>query len=136
MLTHKLNQIIDTLDKLIKITDEDIKNIKKANHEAVFSNTTPKEKLAGKFYELKNEIDLILVKRNKPIEEIFDSNEEKLFDEFREKLNIFHQKHRHFSRLALSVANFYNTLLLKIKQEKQISYNETATFDSKLQLKA
>jgi len=49
MLTHKLNQIIDTLDKLIKITDEDIKNIKKANHEAVFSNTTPKEKLAGKF---------------------------------------------------------------------------------------
>ncbi len=136
MLTQKLLEAIKTLDNLIEITKNDIQNIKIANHDAVFSNTLPKEELAEKFYRLKNEIDMILVKRNKPIEEIFSPEEEKLFDEFREKLNEFYTLHKHFSRLALSVANFYNALAAQLKDEKAVDYKNSASFDSKLQLKA
>ncbi|WP_457564246.1 hypothetical protein [Caminibacter sp.] len=136
MLINKLNEIISILNVLIEITDKDIKNIKEAKHDEIFKNMNFKENLAQKFYNLKNEIDLILVQRNKPIEEIFSPEEEKLFDEFRGKLNLFYDKHKHFSRLAITVANFYNALNAKIKDEKPISYNESATFDSKLKLKA
>jgi phage terminase small subunit len=136
MLTLKLKEAIEVLENLIEITDEDIKNIKIADHKAVFSNTSKKEELARKFYALKTEIDNILVQRNKPIDQIFTKDEEKLFDIFRDRLNKFHKLHKHFSKLALSVANFYNTLVSKIKQENQIDYNTTASFDSKLKLKA
>jgi uncharacterized protein YdcH (DUF465 family) len=135
MLIQKLQEIILTLNELIEMTQEDIKNIKEANHEAVFKNTKPKEELSLKFYELKNEIDAILVARNKPIEEIFSKEEEKLFDEFRDKLNIFYEKHKHFSRLAISVANFYNSLVSQIKQNTKISYKEEINFNSNLSLK-
>jgi len=136
MLTQKLNQTILVLEELINITQEDIKNIKQAKHEEVFKNTKPKEELAQKFSILKSEIDKILVSRNRPIEEIFSKEEEILFNNFREKLNEFYDKHKHFSRLALSVANFYNALLNQIKQEEQISYTEKANFNSNLSLKA
>ena len=136
MLIQKLNQIISVLDQLIQITKEDIQNIKVAKHEEVFKNIKPKEKLSKEFYELKNEIDSILVNRNRPIENIFSPDEERLFDAFREKLNTFYNEHKHFSRLAIAVANFYNALNSQIKEEKPISYNEKANFNSKLTLKA
>jgi len=137
MLLSKINEAVKILDELIFLTKEDIKNIKIANHDAVFSNTLPKEELAQKFYRLKNEIDEILVKRNKPIEEIFSKDEEIQFNIFKDKLNEFYFLHKKFSKLALSVANFYNVLLSKIKDEKPIDYSQKNTsYNSKIQIKA
>ncbi len=136
MLIQKLKNIINILNELTILTENDIQNIKQANHEAVFSNTTKKENLSMEFYRLKNEIDKILVERNKPLEEIFSKEEEILFDEFREKLNLFYEKHKKFSKLAISVANFYNALCNTIQDSSQISYNEHANFNSKLKIKA
>ena len=135
MLLQKLNETINTLDELITLTQDDIKNIKIANHDAVFANTLKKEELAEKFFRLKNEIDEILVKRNKPIEEIFSKEEEEIFNIFREKLNEFYILHKRFSKLALSVANFYNALLIKIKNEKPIDYSKKFTYNSTLKIK-
>ena len=136
MLIQKLNEAINTLDELITLTQNDIKNIKIANHDAVFANTLKKEELAEKFFRLKSEIDEILVRRNKSIEEIFSQEEEKIFNIFREKLNEFYIIHKRFSKLALSVANFYNTLLVKIKNEKPIDYSQKSPYNSTLKLKA
>jgi 23S rRNA maturation-related 3'-5' exoribonuclease YhaM len=136
MLIEKLNQINSTLDKLIDLTNEDINAIKNAKHEIVFSNTKPKEELAKKFSILKSEIDSILVSRNKPIESIFSPLEEKLFDEFRTKLNTFYSLHKRFSKLALSVANFYNTLINEIKNEKPITYENKNFSNPYLNVKA
>jgi hypothetical protein len=119
MLIKTLQETISTLDKLISITLEDIENIKQAKHEEVFKNTKAKENLASKFSELKSQIDNILVSRNKPLEEIFTPEEEKLFNLFREKLFEFNKEHKRFARLAFSVANFYNTLLNKIQNMKK-----------------
>jgi len=137
MLIEKLNETIKTLDSLIDMTKEDIENIKEAKHELVFKNTAPKEDLALKFNRLKSEIDAILVQRNKPLEEIFSKEEEKLFDEFRNKLAEFHNLHKRFAKLALSVANFYNALVKEIKNESAgIDYNNTQIPKSFLKLKA
>ena len=136
MLTNKLNEIINILNSLIEITKQDIENIKKANHQRIFDNMKIKEELAKHFSNTKNDIDLILVKRNKPIEEIFSNEEEKLFDEFKQKLTEFNVLHKKFSRLAISVANFYNALTQQIKEEKTISYNNNSFKNSHLYLRA
>jgi len=136
MLINILNQTIKTLDELISITKSDIDNIKLAQHEKVFENTHKKEMLAEKFSELKSEIDKILVSRNKPLETIFSAEEEQLFNEFREKLFEFNSLHKRFSKLALSVANFYNALLKQIHNEESISYTNDSYKNSNLHLKA
>ena len=125
MLIKTLQETISTLDKLISITLEDIENIKQAKHEEVFKNTKAKENLASKFSELKSQIDNILVSRNKPLEEIFTPEEEKLFNLFREKLFEFNKEHKRFARLAFSVANFYNTLLNKIQNNEKVDYSSS-----------
>jgi hypothetical protein len=135
MLIKTLQETISTLDKLISITLEDIENIKQAKHEEVFKNTKAKENLASKFSELKSQIDNILVSRNKPLEEIFTPEEEKLFNLFREKLFEFNKEHKRFARLAFSVANFYNTLLNKIQNNEKVDYQSTYK-NSNLKLKA
>jgi predicted nuclease with TOPRIM domain len=135
MLIEKLHKINFVLNELITLTYEDIEAIKSANHEAVFSNTSKKEELAKTFFNLKSEIDSILVSRNKPIEEIFSTEEEILFDEFREKLNNFYTLHKRYSKLALSVANFYNTLMNELKNEKPITYKNDNFSNSNLSLK-
>ena len=135
MLANILQNAIDTLDKLISITLEDIENIKQANHEEVFKNTKTKENLANKFSELKSQIDNILVSRNKSLEEIFTPEEENLFNIFREKLFEFNKEHKRFAKLAFSVANFYNTLLNKIQNNKNVDYSSTYK-NSNLKLKA
>ena len=135
MLTKKLNESIDILSSLIQLTQQDIENIKKADHQKVFDNMKIKEELAKHFSDTKNDIDLILRQRNKPIEEIFSNEEEKLFEEFRKKLTEFNALHKKFSKLAISVANFYNTLIQQIKEEKSINYNNSSFKNNSLSIK-
>jgi hypothetical protein len=136
MLINTLENTITILDKLLSITLEDIENIKLAKHEEVFKNTKTKENLAYKFSELKSQIDNILISRNKPLEEIFTPEEEKLFNLFREKLIEFNKQHKRFAKLAFSVANFYNALLNQIHKDETINYNNESFKNSNLHLKA
>lgn len=124
MLLEKLKKINNVLNSLINLTQEDIENIKEANHNEVFKNISIKENLANEFQQLKNEIDSILVSRNKPIEEIFSKEEEQEFEKFKELLNTFYDKHKLFAKLSFSVTNFYNALLAKIKNKKKITYDK------------
>ena len=136
MLLNKLSQINEVLDKLISLTNEDITLIKEAKHEELFSHIKIKEDVAKEFSNLKSEIDSILVSRNRPIESIFSKEEEILFEEFKEKLNQFHSLHKHFAKLALTVNNFYTTLLNKIKNKKPLTYDKEYAQNSYLKLKA
>ena len=111
MLLTKLQQANEILNNLIEITNQDIENIKEANHEAVFANIDLKEKLALEFQNIKSEIDYILSTRNRPIEDIFSKEEEIEFENFKTLLNEFHTRHKFFAKLSFSVTNFYNTLL-------------------------
>ena len=136
MLLNKLQSANEILNNLIEITNQDIDNIKEANHEKVFANIEKKENLAIEFQNTKNEIDYILSNRNKPLEEIFTPEEEQKFEEFKNLLNEFHQRHKLFSKLSFSITNFYNTLLNKIKGKKQVTYEKEYAPNSNLRIKA
>ena len=136
MLLEKLNQINLVLNQLIQITEEDIKNIKEANHEEVFKNISLKEEKAKEFHNLKSQIDSILAARNRPIEEIFTPQERVEFEKFKTLLSEFHTKHKFFAKLSFSVTNFYNTLLEKIKNKKRVTYNKDDIQNPYMKLRA
>ncbi len=136
MLIKKLNEINDVLSNLIKITKEDIEFIKNAKHDELFNNISKKENLSMQFSKLKTQIDEILIRRNKPLENIFSKEEEKEFEKFKTLLNEFYDKHKYFSKLSFVVANFYNVLMDKIKNKEKITYNNDSIPKSQLKLKA
>ena len=136
MLIKKLHQINDVLSNLIKITKEDIEFIKNAKHNELFNNIPQKEDLSKQFAKLKNEIDKILLSRNKPIEEIFTKEEKKEFEKFKTLLNDFYEIHKYFAKLSFVVANFYNVLTDKIKNKEKITYENDSIPKSQLKLKA
>ena len=136
MLLNKLQTANEILNNLITLTKKDIESIKEAKHEDVFNNIKIKENLAIDFQNIKNEIDYILSTRNRPVEEIFNKEEEKEFEIFKNLLNEFNKEHKLFSKLAFSVTNFYNTLLNQIKGKKQITYEKEYINNSHLRIKA
>ena len=140
MLKQILKQTNDNLDKLIDITNQDINDIKEANHDALFERNKTKDKIVQEFITNKNQIDTILIKRSESglsLENMLSDEENQLFDEFKLKLQEFADIHKKFSKMALAVANFYNNLSHKVNQtEVDIGYEMNQRYSSSLSLKA
>jgi hypothetical protein len=140
MLKQILISTNNNLDKLIDITAQDIEDIKVANHEALFERIREKDKIVQEFISQKNQIDTILLKRSESglsLENMLSNEESNLFDEFKLKLQNFHNIHKKFSKMALLVANFYNNLTNKVNQtEVDIGYEMKQRYSSNLSLKA
>ena len=141
MLKQSLISINKTLDNLINITKQDIEDIKIANHEALFQRNSLKEQYLKDFTNQKSQIDSILVKRSESgldLENLINSEEDKLLSEFKQKLQEFYTIHKKFSKMALLITNFYNNLMHKINgEEVDIGYkmNKTSHY-SNFSLKA
>ena len=121
MLQKALISINNTLDGLIKITTQDIEDIKQANHEQLFKRNEKKEKLLQNFITHKSSIDSILTQRsqeNENIAELLSKEEDELLGMFREKLQTFYKLHKHFASMAFGVANFYNILMDRVSNTK------------------
>ncbi|RUM55272.1 MAG: hypothetical protein DSY40_04305 [Nautilia sp.] len=141
MLKQTLISINKNIDTLIEITKQDIEDIKNANHNALFERNREKDKIVQMFITQKNQIDTILIKRNESgltLENMLNEEESKLFDEFKIKLEEFHQLHKKFSKMALLITNFYNNLVNKVNQnEVDIGYEmKNRSYSSNLSLKA
>jgi hypothetical protein len=140
MLKQILISTNNNLDKLIDITAQDIEDIKKANHEALFERNRAKDKIVQEFISQKNQIDTVLLKRSESglsLENMLSDEESNLFDEFKTKLQEFHNIHKKFSKMALLVANFYNNLTNRVNQtEVDIGYEMKQRYSSNLSLKA
>jgi hypothetical protein len=140
MLKQILISTNNNLSKLIDITTQDIEDIKEANHEALFERNQSKEKIVQEFIAQKNQIDTILLKRSESgltLENMLNSEESNLFDEFKAKLQEFYEVHKRFSKMALLVTNFYNNLANKVFQtEVDIGYKMKQRYCSNLSLKA
>jgi hypothetical protein len=140
MLKQILISTNNNLDKLIDITKQDIDDIKEANHDALFERNQIKDKIVQEFISQKNQIDTILLKRSESglsLENMLSNEESNLFDEFKLKLQNFHNIHKKFSKMALLVANFYNNLTNRVNQtEVDIGYKMSQRYSSNLSLKA
>ena len=89
MIQKNLNTNIELVDKLIKLTEEDITHIQQGRHDTVAQSVKDKNKLIALFEVSKKELDEILIKLSdngtKNIAEILDKDDKAKLGEFKKK---------------------------------------------------
>lgn len=127
MLKKYLEGAVGDLKKIIQLTENDIKNIKKANHSSIFEKVSLKEQLIGTFETKKKLIDENITKKatqNKGVslEDILDDIEKSYLEELKSKLLELKKVNRRYARLVVSVGTFYSSLLEKIVPTEMDGY--------------
>lgn len=141
MLTHYLQKANEILSDLIRTTRNDIKDVKNANHDGVFSRIKIKEELVKSFENHKSLIDneigkLVQNAKGSQFDGILNDEQQKSLDEMRENIKTLQVENRHFATIVIAVSEFYSSLLNKIIPTEQIGYDtHKAKRASYLQLK-
>jgi len=129
MLERYLNNAIKELDVLIALTVEDIDLIKDAQHESLPEKTHRKQHALVSFETSKSLLNHELLKRTKAqeggIEEALSSEEGVLLEMFKEKLMELKNINLEYSKLIISVREFYSTLFDKMFVFDSNGYQKT-----------
>ncbi|WP_163534462.1 hypothetical protein [Helicobacter suis] len=142
MLYHYLQQSLEDLQTLIKLTTQDLEDIHKANHEAIFArNATKKERIAS-FENCKNLFDQEMLKLmqkhpGKPLAELLDEKGSALLKQMRQCLNELKEINADYARIVFAVSEFYSTLMQQIVPHESVGYyNQQTIASSFLQVQA
>jgi len=127
MLKKYLENAVGDLKKLIQLTTDDIGDIKKADHLAIFERVSKKEQLITTFEAKKKMIDENITKKasqNKGVslEDILDNIEKGYLEDLKFQLLELKKINRRYARLVVSVGTFYSSLLEKIVPTEMDGY--------------
>lgn len=141
MLTYYLQNATEDIKSLIRITKQDMEDIKEARHESLFERTKIKEELISSFENKKlivdNEIAKLLKENpNKAISELLDDNATEALNNLREALKELKELNKHYARMVLAVSEFYNSLLDKLIPSDKSGYEQNIRTSSFLQITA
>lgn len=129
MLERYLQNAIKELDTLITLTEEDIALIKEAKHEALSQKHTLKQHALVSFESTKSLLNHELLKRTQgsesSLEESISDAQNDLLALFKEKLLELKEVNLHYSRLVISVNEFYGTLFESMFQFDNQGYQRT-----------
>jgi len=130
MLLHYLKSSIEDIDSLIGLTQKDIEDIKKANHELVFERTKIKNDLIKSFENKKSLLDnelikLVKDKKESDLEEVLKDEEKNLLNDMKIKLNRLKDLNKQYAKFVVIISEFYNTLLDKVFPCEMEGYHKT-----------
>ena len=119
MLNKFLYESTDSLRSLINITQLDMDDIKKANHDLIFERINTRNKYIESFEKNKNLAHEEMVKiakanPNKNIGELLDEESSTLIDEMRDSLKILKELNENYAKSVFAVYEFYNLSLIHI----------------------
>ncbi len=128
MLKKYLDGAIGDLKQLYKLSEDDILDIKQANHGAVFERVTTKEKLIETFEAKKRAIDEQITRKASQkngiaLDSILNDDEKRLLEELKKRLFELKKVNRRYARLVVSVGTFYSALLEKIVPTEMEGYD-------------
>lgn len=129
MLLHELwKNAIGDLERLIEITSLDMGDIMVANHDAIFSRLEAKNNAIAAFESNKRLIEAelrALVDKNpdKKIGELLDTAALELNDKMRQSLQTLQTLNKNYTRAALAVQEFYNSLVDEILPNARQGYS-------------
>lgn len=128
MLNKFLYESTDSLRSLINITQLDMDDIKKANHDLIFERINTRNKYIESFEKNKNLAHEEMVKiakanPNKNIGELLDEESRTLIDEMRDSLKILKELNENYSKSVFAVYEFYNSLIENIIPSEKIGYS-------------
>lgn len=126
-LTGQLDLLIADLDRLIEMTEEEIRLIKDARHAEIESRQHAKERLLQQFAHHKERFNDSLVALTQqhpgaPLEEILAPEIVERLDIFKMKLQRLHSRNRDYGSLVSTVGGFFSSLVAAILPMQQEGY--------------
>lgn len=132
MLSRYLNDAIEDIKRLTKITNQDIQDIKLAHHEDVFNRTKIKNDLVISFEAKKALLDnelVLLTKANpdKNLSDIISEEDSQNLSKMKDCLMELHVANKKYAKFVVSVSEFYNSTLEAMFPSEVDGYNKNAT---------
>ena len=132
MLSHHLQNALNDLRDIIKITESDIEDIKNAQHDAQFDRLSLKDEKLKSFEAKKAIIDyeiasLMTAYPDKQLPELLNEEQHQLLDELKVELNNLKDVNKHYAKLVLVVSNLYNTFLERLIPTEMQGYEKVVS---------
>ena len=135
MLSHHLQNALEDLRDLIKITQTDIEDIKKAQHDPQFDRLSLKEEKLKSFETKKAMIDheissLMTSSPDVDLPDLLNAEQHQLLDDLKVELSNLRDVNKKYAKLVLVVSNLYNNFLERLVPTEMQGYNKVASKDS------
>lgn len=135
MLSHHLKGAVSDLDELVKMSEQDILDIKNANHEPQFQRRKIKEDMISSFETKKAMIDheiskLMTNSPNTSLDKLLDENENSYLKSLKTSLAALRDVNKKYARMVLGVSSFYNTLLERLIPTEMHGYQKSTSKNS------
>lgn len=132
MLSHHLQSALSDLRDIIRITKEDIADIKEAKHDSQFERLSLKDEKIKSFEAKKAMIDhaisvLMSTNPQKELPELLNEEQHRALDELRNNLSELREINKEYAKLVLTVSNLYNAFLEKLVPTEMQGYNKVAS---------
>jgi len=119
MISHYLNNAINNIEDLIKLTKEDIEDIKNARNDEIFKRTKIKDEIIVLFENQKQLLDSELLRimnrnKDKELSEVLSENEKKSLEKLKTKLQELHSINKEYAKFVVVINEFYSSLFDKI----------------------
>lgn len=135
MLSHHLQNALEDLRALIKITQTDIEDIKAAQHDPQFDRLSLKEEKLKSFETKKAMIDheissLMTSKPDVDLPHLLNAEQHQLLDDLKVELSNLREVNKKYAKLVLVVSNLYNNFLERLVPTEMQGYHKVASKDS------
>ena len=135
MLTHHLRSALQDLESLIKITQDDIEDIKQAHHDPQFERLAIKDETLESFESKKAMIDheissLMTENPDVALPDLLDEEQHKLLEQLKEKLTQLKDVNQEYAKLVVVVSNLYNDFLERLVPTEMQGYDKVASKDA------
>ncbi len=132
MLTHHLQSALDDLRDIIKITELDIEDIKKAEHDPQFERLSLKEEKIKAFETKKAMIDyeissLMTSNSDIALPDLLNEEQHKQLKELKIELARLYKVNKKYAKLVVVVSNLYNSFLERLVPTEMEGYNKVAS---------
>jgi hypothetical protein len=134
MLSHHLQGALTDLRDIIKITELDIDDIKRANNDSQFERLSLKEEKIKSFESKKAMIDyeissLMSNSPHKDLPELLNEEQHSALSELKIELSRLREVNKHYAKLVLTVSNLYNSFLERLVPTEMQGYKKVASKD-------
>jgi len=132
MLSYHLKGAVSDLEELVKMSEQDIEDIKLANHEPQFKRRKIKEDMIHSFETKKAMIDheiskLMTQNPNTSLDKLLDESENSYLQKLKTSLAALRDVNKKYAKMVLSVSSFYNTLLERLVPTEMHGYQKSTS---------
>ncbi len=135
MLSYYLTGAVDDLKQLVKMSEQDIEDIKLARNEPQFERRKIKEDTLASFENKKAMIDheiskLMTQNPDTSLDKLLNEDENASLSNLKSALATLRDVNKKYAKMVLSVSSFYNTLLERIIPTEMNGYSKQASKDA------